>query len=395
MSPADDERLRALHALLMRPLLPAIDPAYPLVRRHGEALRAWLAREAGWTLSIEREGARLFKRPADTGDATRGAEGDSRERSVLLCLICAVLERAEVQITLRELGARLLELAADPELVATGFSFTLDQAHERRDLVFVCRRLIAFGVLQRVAGDEDAYARDASGAADALYDVQRRLLALLFAGLRGPSTYAAGEAPITLDARLAALADEPPLDSPEARRNRLRHRLSRRLLDDPVVYFDELDDDERDYLANQRGPLATRLAEFTGLIPEQRAEGLALIDEDGALSDALMPAEGTEAHITLLVAEHLASQARSEADVAVIELALQRHVRLMAESFGRYWKKDAREPGAERGLVRQALDQLEALKLVRRDGASVLARPALLRYALAEPRLTQAALLPS
>lgn len=395
MSPADDERRRALHALLMRPLLSSSDPAYPLVRRHADALRVWLSREAGWTLGLEREGARLYKRPADTADATRGSDDDARQRSVLFCLVCAVLERAEVQITLRELGTRLLELAADPELLATGFSFTLDQAHERRDLVFVCRRLIALGVLHRVEGDEDAYTREGGAASDALYDVQRRLLAMLFAGLRGPSTFAAGEAPATLDARLAALADEPVLDAPESRRNRLRHRLSRRLLDDPVVYFDELDDDERDYLANQRGPLAARLAEFTGLLPEQRSEGVALIDEDGSLTDAMMPAEGTEAHVTLLVAEHLAAHARSEPGLAVTELALQHHVRLMAASFGRYWKKDAREPGAERGLVRQAVDQLEALKLVRRDGAAVIARPALLRYSLAEPRLTQTSLLAS
>lgn len=388
---AADERRRALHALLMRPLLPASDPAYPLVRRHGEELRVWLMREAGWTFAIEREGARLFKRPADTTDATRGAEGDSRQRSLLFCLACAALERAEVQITLLDLGTRLLELAADPALLAAGFSFALDQAHERRDLVFVCRRLLALGVLHRVAGDEDGYAQGASG--DALYDVQRRLLALLFVGLRGPSTFAASEAPATLEARLAALTVEAAIDSPEARRNRLRHRLTRRLLDDPVVYFDELEADERDYLVNQRGPMAARLAEFTGLIPEQRAEGLALIDEDGSLTDAMMPAEGTEAHVTLLVAEHLANLARQSGVEPVTELALQRHIHLMAESFGRYWRKDAREPGAERALVAQALNQLEALKLVRREAGVVIARPALPRYALGEPRLTQASLL--
>lgn len=393
MNTQADERRRALHALLMRPLLRADDPAFPLVRRHGDELRQWLAREAGWRLAIEREGARLFKRPADTADATRGAEGDSRRRSVLFCLACAVLERAEAQITLRDLGARLLELAVDPELAANGFEFALDQAHQRRDLVFVCRHLLELGVLQRVAGDEDSFVQQASG--DALYDIQRRLLALLFAGSRGPSTFAPGEAPTTLAARLAALTEEAMLDSPEARRNRLRHLLTRRLLDDPVVYFDELGGEERDYLANQRGPMAARLAEATGLVPEQRAEGLALIDDDGQLTDAPLPAEGTEAHATLLVAEHLAEHARSGVAVPLTELALQRHLHTVAVAFARYWRKDAREPGAERALVAQALAQLEALKLVRRDGAAVLARPALLRYALGAPTLAQASLLPA
>ena len=49
-----------------------------------------------------------------------------------------------------------------------------------------------------------------------------------------------------------------------------------------------------------------RLCEAAGLSAEQRAEGLALTDESGRLTDISMPAEGTEAHATLLVAERLA-----------------------------------------------------------------------------------------
>ena len=44
-----------------------------------------------------------------------------------------------------------------------------------------------------------------------------------------------------------------------------------------------------------------------GLVAEQRAEGLALVDEAGSLTDVAMPAEGTDAHVTLLVAEFLAT----------------------------------------------------------------------------------------
>src|SRR5438105_10550428 len=88
----DEERERALRALLMQPLLPSSDPAYALVRRHTEYLRDWLARECGWPLLIERDAARLYKRPADTADATRGAPDFGRARYLLLCLVCAVLE---------------------------------------------------------------------------------------------------------------------------------------------------------------------------------------------------------------------------------------------------------------------------------------------------------------
>jgi len=72
------------------------------------------------------------------------------------------------------------------------------------------------------------------------------------------------------------------------------------------VYIDSLGPEARAYFVNQRGPMATRLCEATGLTAETRAEGLALVDETGALTDVAMPAEGTEAHATLLVADFLA-----------------------------------------------------------------------------------------
>jgi len=134
----DDERCQALRALLMTPLMTSAHDAFAAVRRHADELRAWFARETGWPLHIERDCARLYKRPADLHDASRGLPGYERRRYVLLCLACAVLERADPQITLRVLGERLLALAAEPTLAARDFSFTLASAHERRELVAVC-----------------------------------------------------------------------------------------------------------------------------------------------------------------------------------------------------------------------------------------------------------------
>ena len=122
----------ALRALLMTPLMPASHADFAAVRQHAAALREWFAREAGWTLQVEHDGARLYKRAADAGDTTRGLPGYDRRRYALLCLACAVLERAEPQISLRQLGERLLTLAAEPALVERGLVFTLGTAGERR-----------------------------------------------------------------------------------------------------------------------------------------------------------------------------------------------------------------------------------------------------------------------
>ena len=376
-----EERERALRALLMRPLMPAGDPSLELVRRHAAYLRDWFGRETGWNLQVERQCARLYKRPAAPGDATRGLVEFGRDRYVLLCLACAVLERAESQITLRALGERLLEAATDPELAARGFAFTLEGARERRSLVSVCRFLLELGVLMRIAGDEEGYVNQSG---DVLYDVHRRVLARLPAGTRGASLIAMTHGELDFAGQLAALVDEYVPDSPEGRRTALRHRLARRLLDDPVLYHDELTEDEREYLVSQRGPLAYRLAQATGLTAELRAEGLALVDADGELSDRQLPAVGTEAHATLLVAEHLARAARTFPDQIHSLHALASFLRCAADRYGRFWRKDAREAGAEAALATEAVNRLEALRLVRRLEQGVKALPALHRYAITE-----------
>ena len=57
-----------------------------------------------------------------------------------------------------------------------GVEFTLTGREERADLVAAIRLLLGYGVLARVAGDEDSYV---SSGGDALYDVDRRVLATM------------------------------------------------------------------------------------------------------------------------------------------------------------------------------------------------------------------------
>jgi uncharacterized protein (TIGR02678 family) len=240
-----------------------------------------------------------------------------------------------------------------------------------------------------------------------LYDVNRRVLAALPASTRGASYIAAtaegAVAPTGFAERLAALVDEYVPDSAEGQRTAARHRLARRLLDDPVTYHDELTEEERQYLATQRGPMSARLAQATGFVSELRAEGVALVDPDSELTDERLPAVGTEAHATLLVAEYLAHAAGAADDGggqraappgtdaaptgtaggagmlhSLAELAA--FLREAADEYGRYWRKAAREPGAEAELAAQAVARLERLKLVRRVDEAIEARPALFRY---------------
>jgi uncharacterized protein (TIGR02678 family) len=378
-----DEIRRAARALLRRPLLRAAGAdanEFTLVRKHVGALRDWLDRNTGWRLLVDSEVARLMKATADTADHTHPARDVrtrmpfGRRRYVLICLALAALERAEAQITLGRLAEQIVLSATDPDLADAGVVFTLDNREERGDLVAVVRLLLDLGVLSRVAGDEESFVK-AGG--DVLYDVARRVLASLLATPRGPSTVDEPD----LAARLAAVTAELAPSTDDLRNRMLRHRLTRTLLEAPVLYYDELDDAELAYLTSQRAAITARITEITGLVAEVRAEGIAMVDPHDDLTDIRMPESGTDGHVTLLLAEFLAAREGEPAG----EAELHAQVRSFADSHRSYWRRTATEPGAEVELTAQALTRLEALRLVRRDAGEVTGRPALARYAVTEP----------
>lgn len=391
---------QAVRALLARPLLVAgahaqgarsgphpqtaspDEQTFRLVRAHAAELRAWFDRETGWRLHVDAHGARLFKTavaPDDTRPARdRGATPFGRRRYVLLCLSLSILERAESQITLGRLAEQLLVAAAEPDFASAGITFNLDRRDERSDLVAVARLLLEWGALRRVAGDEEAYVGHAG---DVLYDVDRRVIASLLTGTVGPSTVEC----VAFEDRLAALLAEPRPDTEELRNRALRHALTRRLLEEPVVYYDDLSADELAYLRSQRAQIVSRITELTGLVAEVRAEGIAMVDPDDELTDVRMPAQGTESHHTLLLAEHIAAAPAGLRFSRLAELTRQ-----LAHQHESLWRKDTIKPGAEHALVTQAVETLRALRLVTvvpGDDPLVVGRPAIHRFKVARPQL--------
>ncbi len=382
----DDERRRCIRALLRHPLLTPDGPdrqAFGLARRHSAWLGDWFTREAGWTVYADHSVVRLKKVPGELSDASRGAATKvpfGRRRYVLTCLALAALERAEAQVTLGWLVERVVALAADPELTSAGLVFTLDTQEERRDLVAVARLLLDAGVLARVAGDERAFVANVG---DALYDVNRRVLASLLVTRRGASTVAGAD----FEERMLALVEEPRPETEDARNRAIRHRLARSLLDDPVMYYADLSEEERGYLSGQRGLLLRRLSEATGFVAEVRAEGIALLDPTSEATDLGMPEEGTDGHAALLLAAYLAEALRKRPGTPVHLTQLHEHVAALAQRHKAHWRKGATEPGAERELTAGALRRLAALGLIRRNARGVLPQPALARYGYAEPTI--------
>ena len=124
---------------------------------------------------------------------------------------------------------------------------------------------------------------------------------------------------------------------------------------------------------------------MTGLIAEVRAEGVALLDEDGSATDRRLPRESPEGHVALLLAEHLSGLAAT-GRTRVGRAALAVKTAEFAKTYGRHWRRAAREPGAEAWLTDAAIDLLAGLDLVRvsADGTEVESRPAVARYRVGE-----------
>lgn len=404
-----EEQRTALRSLLMRPVLfsgvaagdkPSVgdgprrakyvEESFVLVRRHQGYLTNWLARYTGWTLILRSGSARLVKRPVDIDDPTRGAidsgsSGNplSRARYVLWCLTLAVLHEEGRQTTLQRLAERVVRTSESmPELTDAGIEFDLKTAGTRRALVCIVRMLLSHGVVRRVEGDETRFAESAT--TDCLYDVDTGLLTdMLYTSATLAETEGEGD---RLEQRLERFF--PELTEQALRPRDLEHRLMRRLLDNPVMYFDELTEREFQYWQSQRSRLLQVIEEAVGVIAEVRAEGVALLDPMGELTDAKMPDSGTVGHASLLIAEFLAEQGKTQQDPAstpappasVSLETLTAQLADLACQHESHWRKNITDPAQIELLLDQVLGRLEMLRMVRRQGRSIQPLPAIHRF---------------
>ena len=399
-----EERRAAARALLARPLLTEAHEERRLVQRHREWLALWFAHHVGWELHVDADACRLVKRPAHLSDTSRPCRDPTskdtaltRRGYVFLCLVLSILTREGRQFTLKHLAERIGGLRhAEPVFEEKGVHLDLDRREGRRDLVHALRVLLDWGVLARVDGSEDQFVM--SDQADALYNVRHPVLSRLLAARQPPSLVETED----FEARLFALwmGGATAEESDDWRTREIRHGLFRRLLDDPVVYYDDLDEEENAYFESQRVFIVREIERATGLVSEVRAEGLAMVDHIGDLSDYHLPEVGTDGHLTLLMATRLAEHLRNGPDRPIPIRTLEAEVRALAHA-NTQWRNEARVPGSEVVLTRGTVHRLSALGLVREvhdPEPSVLPLPAIGRYGLREPDLaaredTQEALL--
>lgn len=366
---------RAIRAALAEPLAGRGHPTVALVRRHRGELTRFFAEELGYRLDASRAGVvRLAKLPGPgheaRGLATRAGRPFDGRRYALTCLVMAAAEGAGERTTL----ARLFEDVGLRAAEVNGLAWRSDVAADRRVFIQAVQAAVDLGVLELADGDEERFVRGDPGG-DALYRIDRERLALLPTAPQPPSLAAGPD----------DVAREAYPDTEDGRVRRRRHRVTRALVEQPVVYDDDLTVEEREYLRSQRGRLERLLADKVGLTLEVRAEGWVTVDEAGELTDLRWPDYGAANTTALRICDELRGrQLRGEPAVWPWSEVADFTRRLAAEYAGA-WKQGMDTPAGAEQLATEAVGTLMAARLVARHQDGVVARPAAARYAAASP----------
>ncbi len=366
------ERRAAARLLLAHPLVTSHGPhsdTFPLIRRHADWLAQRFQQVFGYRLLVEASYARLFKAGLGPGSGHRlerpstGTPFTPRTYTYL-ALALSVLVTAPEQLLLSQLVADLRAAAVDAGIEV---SDTGRQA-ERRTLAAALRQLVDWGVLVETEGHVAAVAEERGG--EALLTVDREIARAIVAGPLAQSRDGAD---------LVRRAADPGFGGP-------RTYVRRRLVETPAVHLDDLTGAEREWLRTRQRRESQAFSELLGLEAEIRAEGIALIDPDGDLTDLHLPGTGTVAQAALLLVGRLVERMRPEdpghpavggrlvIGVRVPDGLLAELLDELVEEYGRRsnWQRGLLED--RDGLLAAVLDLLVRMRLmapagpVRADG---------------------------
>jgi len=344
------ERRTAIRLLLRQPLVTAAThpDEFPLIRRHADELARQFSQVLGYRLTVEPGFARLHKAGLgrDAGrrlDRGSGAPFTPRTYAYL-ALTLAALVTAPEQLLLSEVVARTRAAAAEAG-VDIGEPNRLT---ERRALVAALKQLMAWRVLAEDEGSVDSYAGDAD--ADALLTIDREIARRLVSGPVSQAT-----SPDDLIEKAADPGDAGP-----------RHRVRRLLIETPVVYVDDLTEEERDWLRRSQRREQRILEDFAGLRAEIRAEGVALIDPEAELTDTQFPGTGTVAWAALLLVGKLTAELSPASGAASVAIPDGRIGDLLGGLIEEHRKAWSQELTAAPALLADAvLDLLCRMRLIR------------------------------
>ncbi len=326
---------------------------FKAIRRHQQQLTSWFSARFGYRLVVTADTARLYKdttvptrRPLLTTKSSQRAFRKP-EYTVLALAIAAAAEARPV-VSFSDLVAGIHRAGSEAGITVTA------EFVDRCRVVTAVTWLVHIGAVAQIDKGVEAYASDET--ADALLRVNHDRLALL------------PMAPLTLSRTVEQLIDR-------GSRRGSRPWLRALVLEEPVVYRDELTEQEWSELRRRLREDARMFHETLDLDVEARAEGVALIDPDADLGPDYFPFPGrTEHQAALLLIERLASMegptSRSDALEIVGSLAQQHKDR---------WAQDTQDHDSYLDRVVSVLERFKLLRVDRAGNLQLL--PAAHRYA--------------
>lgn len=388
-----EEVARGIRIMLASPLVHerGAPESFDLVRRRREPIRRWFDYYCGWSLAVEpRLGYARLAKVRPMADASRpprrhrsGRAPFDRRRYILLCVVAAELLSVPVT-TVGLLADRVTRATATDPVLTT---FDTSARSERMAFVDALRMLERLGAIEVLDGTTESFVD--STEAKVLYRVDATLLMRMLSAPTGVSRLAVPveEVPTRFDELLSAISRErrygavpehttgAPAVSEVQRNLWLRHSIFRRLVDDPVVHFDDLTEDERAYLNSPTGrQLLRRAADEGGFLVEERAEGVLFVDPDGIATDSRFPDDGSTAKVAaLLLLDGIGSMATIE------QLRLAAGTLLVRFPS---WAKGYRGESGTPALVADALEVLRGFGLIRVADGLVYRLPVAARYAV-------------
>lgn len=342
---------------------------FSIVRRHEQLLDRWFTQRFGYRLQVESDTVRLMKssvvssrRPLMT--ATTSPRPFSQREYVVLALALSAVVAGPNVISLRDLVLEVRSAATDADV-----PFGEDSV-DRRAIVTVLRWMIEHGAAAELHDRVDRYAVDDE--ADAVLRIRPDRIAML-----------------ALPNLAGAESAEELLDR-SGRREQSRQWMRSMLLEEPVVYREDLTEIEWAELRRRIGEETNWFDEMFGVEVESRAEGIAVVDPDSRLTDRRFPATGTVGHAALLLIDVLHTIGDSLFGRGDVLAAISR----LIDQYGSYWSSLTDEPET---LLDDVIELLADHKLARYEpgeaasepaGDAVRILPAAWRYR-AEPRIEQ------
>jgi len=360
-----EEKQQCVQALLNRNWVAKEDDPelFQLIKSHYDVLRDWFQEHCGFTLLVTRQFAKLEKVP---GKARPWMGFDNflqpRDYALFAYGLWFLEGMGENdQFLLTEMVEEIREhlISQDVFLDWTLYDHRLSMAR-------ALRLLKDIGVLTAVDGDELEWARSGGMQNNVLYECSPWSRYVLRRFPRDLNSYK----------DINFLGEGIYADTPEGQLKRRKHRVYRRLLQEPIVYDWEWTEDERYYVLTQRRSIIDQLENMLGLEGQRYREALVFFHPDLTGESALFPTGRGISDLALILGGELRRMLAAGQDgicldekgrVEIDWVRLEGIILRIREKHREYWSKQHRQATA-RELARELVAHLEEWGLGGRQG---------------------------